>query len=204
MPSGISRSLAALREAIHASPTALPKALSEIYARVLKEIEHLQQSIRTVETALRTLTRRDPIVRNLRKICGVGPLIATALRGAVGEIERFPTGRHFASWLGLTAREYSTGGRQRLGRISLRGDRYLRTLLVNGARSALMAANRFYCSGDRRLDQLRTWALEIQRRRGLNPATVALANKLARIIWATWRYQRPFDGNWQPRPTASG
>ena len=109
-------------------------------------------------------------------------MIATALRGTVGDIERFPSGRHFASWLGLTAREYSTGGRQSLGRIRRRGDRYRRTLLVNGARSALMAANRFYVSGDRRLDQQRTWVLEIQRRRGLNPATVALANKLARII----------------------
>lgn len=204
MPSGRQRSLMALREALHGSPTVLPAALVAIYVRVLEEIEHLQENIRAIETALRTLTRRDPIVRGLRQICGVGPLIATALRGAVGDIERFRSGRHFASWLGLTAREYSTGGRQHLGRISRRGDRYLRTLLVNGARSALMAANRFYCTGDRRLDRVRAWAVDIQRRCGINRATVALANKLARIIWATWRYQRPFDGNWQTQLTPSG
>jgi Transposase IS116/IS110/IS902 family len=89
-----------------------------------------------------------------------------------------------------------SGERQRLGRVSRQGDHYLRTLLVNGARSALMAANRFYPPGGPPLDRLRLWALGIEQRRGLNKATVALANKLARIIWATWRYERPFDGNW--------
>jgi transposase len=79
---------------------------------------------------------------------------------------------------------------------------YVRTLLVNGARSALLAANRFSTPGGRPLDRLRLWALAIQHRRGLNKATIALANKLARIIWATWRYQRPFDGNW-PGSTAA-
>ena len=155
-----------------------------------------------IEVTLRKLTRGDPVVRNLLQICGVGPLIATALQATVGNIERFPSGRHLACWLGLTAREYSTGGRHRLGRISRRGDRYLRTLLVNGARSALLAAKRFFHPEGRPLDRLRTWASGILQRRGLNQATVALANKLARIIWATWRYQRPFDGNWQGRPVA--
>jgi transposase len=89
-----------------------------------------------------------------------------------------------------------------MGRISRRGDRHLRTLLVNGARSALMAANRFPTPGGRPLDALRVSALRVQHRCGLNKATVALANKLARVIWATWRHQRPFDGDWGQRINA--
>jgi transposase len=116
----------------------------------------------------------------------------------VGDIQRFPTGRHLASWLGLTAREHSSGERRRLGGISKRGDVYLRTLLVHGARSALQAAGRAARAG-RELDRLRTWALETEQRCGTNKATVALANKLARIIWAVWRHERAFDGNWQPQ-----
>jgi transposase len=95
----------------------------------------------------------------------------------------------FASWLGLTPREYSSGECRRLGSISKRGDVYLRTLLVHGARSALMAAHRQQRTG-RPLDRLRQRALACQRQRGHNVATVALANRMARIIWATWKHGR--------------
>jgi transposase len=89
-----------------------------------------------------------------------------------------------------------------IGRISKQGDVYLRTLLVHGARSALCAAARAQQAGHT-LDRLRTWALATERRRGRNKATVALANKLARIIWATWRYQRTFNGDWSARPVTA-
>jgi len=98
--------------------------------------------------------------------------------------------------LGITAREHSSGERRRLGSISKQGDVYLRTLLVHGARSALLAAKRAAQAG-RPVDRLRSWALQTEQRCGYNKATVALANKVARIIWATWRYQRPFNGDWQ-------
>lgn len=109
----------------------------------------------------------------------MGPLIATAVRATMGEIERFTSGGHLACWLRLTAREHSTGGRHRLGRISRAGDTYVRSLLVNGARSALLTANRFSTPGGRSLDRLRIWTVAVQHRHGLNKATVALANKLA-------------------------
>ena len=92
---------------------------------------------------------------------------------------RFPDGRHFASALGLTANEHSSGPQRRLGGISKRGDIYLRQLLIHGARSVLCHAKR-----RRELDPLREWALRTQDRRGHNVAAVALANKLARIVWA--------------------
>ena len=84
----------------------------------------------------------DSAVRQLREIPGIGLLTGTALRASVCDIQRFPSGRHFASWLGLTARERSSAESRRLGSISKRGDIYLRTLLVHGARSALLAARR--------------------------------------------------------------
>jgi transposase len=204
IPVGLKRGLQALRTAVHTSPSGVPAVLTEVCARVLQEVEQLQQGMTDLETILRDLTRKDPVVRDLMLIPGVGLLTATALRATVGEIERFPSGRHFACWLGLTAREYSTGERRRLGRISRREDVYVRSLLVNGARSALLAANRSLTQGGRRLDRLRTWALQTQHRCGLNKTTVALANKLARIVWATWRYQRPFNGHWPDRAAASG
>src|SRR5262249_10341369 len=96
--------------------------------------------------------------------------------------QRFPSTRHFASYLGLVPRERSTGAIRRLGRISKRGDVYLRTLLIHGARSALRAAATYT-----QPDQLRSRALEVQKRRGPKKAAVARANKIARVVWKVWR-----------------
>jgi transposase len=144
---------------------------------------------------LRELTREDAVVQKLLKIPGIGLLTASALRAIIVDIQRFPSGRHLASWLGLTSREYSSGERRTLGAISKRGDVYLRTLLIHAGRSALQAAGRA-ARAERPLTRLQTWVLETERRRGHNKATVALANKLARIVWATWAHDRVFDGNW--------
>jgi transposase len=195
IPVGIERGLYAVREALESAENGLPDVLRPLVQDTLQEMATLKQRIEQIERQLQELTREDPIVRQLQQIPGVGLLIATAMRAAVGDIQRFPSGRHLACWLGITAREHSSGEQRRLGPISKQGDVYLRTLLVHGARSALQAAQRAAQAG-RPLDRLRAWALQTQQRCGCNKATVALANKLARIIWATWRYQRPFDGNW--------
>jgi len=134
------------------------------------------------------MARGSDSIGRLRTISGVGLLTATALVAFVGDVQRFPSGRHFASYLGLTPRETSSGLRRRLGAISKRGDPYLRMLLIHGARSVLCHAKR--TKGKR--DPLRAWALERERARGHNKAAVALANKLARIVWAVWRHGRPF------------
>jgi transposase len=173
----------------------VPPGARHALTRMLQEITALEQQIDTLERELATLSRSDERVRQMREIPGIGLLTSTAIRATVGDIQRFPSGRHFASWLGLTAREHSSAEHRRLGAISKRGDVYLRTLLVHGARSALLAAHRAQQSG-RPLDRLRQRALDCERQRGHNKATVALANRLARILWATWKYERPFDGNW--------
>jgi len=195
LPVGAPRGLTALRGQLAALETDLPAALRPILAEVLAEIAQLEQRIASVERQLQALTCEDPIVQQLQSVPGVGLLTATALRAAIVEIQRFPSGRHLASWLGLTAREHSSGERRRLGRISKRGDTYLRTLLIHCARALLRAASAAALQG-RPPDRLRRWALGTIQRCGYNKATVATANKLARIIWATWRHARPFDGNW--------
>ena len=172
----------------------VPAALQALMSQMLSDLDQLEQRIVQAERQIAGVTRGDEVVQRLRQIPGVGLLTSTALRATVGSIERFGSARRFASWLGLTPREYSSGERRRLGGISKQGDTYLRTLLVHGARSVLLAAHRQHLQG-RPLDRLRQWALKCKQLRGHNVTTVALANRLARIVWAIWKYRRSFDGN---------
>ena len=158
-----------------------PTALRELLSKMCEEIGLYERSIRTSEVELERLCKQMPIVAQLRTIPGIGLLIATAMIGAVGEAHRFKSGRRFASYLGLTPKENSSGGKRRLGRISKRGNPYLRHLLIHGARSLLRAAKT-----KTRLDRLRSWALEKRASRGAHKGAAAVANKLARIAWAVW------------------
>jgi len=166
----------------------LPEALRPVLSEAAREIRELEARICGVEQQLEGLARESSVVTRLRTIPGVGLLTATALVAFVGDVARFPSGRHLASYLGLTPRETSSGLQRRLGRISKRGDPYLRMLLIHGARSVLCHAKRT----QREHDGLRRWALERVRARGHNKAAVALANKLARIAWAVCRSERAY------------
>ena len=166
----------------------LPDALRPALTEAAREIGELETRIRAVEQQLERMACESFLVSRLRTIPGVGLLTATALVAFVGDVQRFPSGRHFASYLGLTPRESSSGLQRRLGRISKRGDPYLRTLLIHGARSVLCHAKKAKTERDR----LRTWALERERARGHNKAAVALANKLARIVWGVWKHDRAY------------
>ena len=123
---------------------------------------------------------------------GVGLITATALSAGIGDFARFPSGRHFASALGLTPREYSSGGTRKLGRITKQGDVFLRTLLIHGARSALIVAATARKRGQP-LDRTQQWALALAERKGHNKAAVALANKVARRLWASEHHGTSFD-----------
>ena len=166
----------------------LPDALRPVFSEAAREIGELETRIREVERQLEGLASESALIARLRTIPGVGLLTATALVAFVGDVQRFPSGRHLASYLGLTPRESSSGLQRRLGGISKRGDPYLRMLLIHGARSILCHAKKAKSGPDR----LRAWALERERDRGHNKAAVALANKLARIVWAVWRHERPY------------
>ena len=165
----------------------LPDALRPALAEACTEIRQLEDRLRLVEKQLEALAHQTPAVARLRSIPGVGLITATALVAFVGDVQRFPSGRHFASYLGLTPRERSSGLVRRLGSISKRGDVYLRMLLTHGARAVLWKAAARPDPG-----RLRSWALQVQRLRGHNKAAIALANKLARIVWAVWKHDTDF------------
>jgi len=143
----------------------------------------------------RTCRSRDnQAVATLAQIQGIGLLTSTALVAAAGSPHHFKSGRHFSAWLGITPREFSSGNRRYLGRISKQGDKYLRTLLIHGARSVLIQAQS-RSQAAQPLNRLQRWAVQLQQRVGHNKAAVGLANKLARICWAVWQHQRDYDGN---------
>ncbi len=181
IPVGSRRVTPQIRTWLAASESPIPAPLCNLLLEACEEIGELDRRVRGVELQLEMLGKQMDTVSRLRTIPGVGPLTSTALVALVGDISRFPSGRHFASYLGLTPREHSSGAIRRLGRISKRGDVYLRMLLIHGARSVLLHAKR-----RPNPDPLRRWALGVAQARGHNIATVALANRLARIIWAVW------------------
>jgi transposase len=166
----------------------IPAYLRDSLFEALEEVRDLEAKAAHLKDQLQRLGDRIPTVQYLLTIPGIGILSATALLSTVGDINRFSTGRSLANYLGLTPREASSGLRRRLGRISKRGDPYTRMLLVHGARSALLAAHRV-----QEPDQLQAWAIPTANTRGHNIATVALANRIARIAWRVWRDQRPFQ-----------
>ena len=152
-----------------------PDALRAVLANMCEEIRALEESIRKTEGQLEALAKDIPVIAQLRTIPGIGLITSTALVAFVGDAQRFKNGRRFASYLGLTPKENSSGGKRRLGRISKQGNPYLRHLLIHCARSMLRAAGT-----KRELDRLRSWALEKVASRGSHKGAAAVANKLAR------------------------
>ncbi len=173
--------------------SAVPPMLRDTLKLLIEEIRLLEARIAQLERELTLAAKASAACTTLLSVPGIGLLTATALVAATGgSVSHFKDARHFASWFGLTPKEYSSGGSRHLGRISKRGDRYLRMLLTHGARSVLRAATLAQRCG-RPLDPLRLWGLAVQSRSNHNKATCALANKLARICYATLRDQEPYE-----------
>ena len=147
----------------------------------------LDERIETVTGEIDELSRVEAKCRRLRSVPGIGPLISTAMVAAIGNGEAFDRGRDFAAWLGLVPRQYSTGGRSILGRISKRGSKYLRTLLIQAAKVLLMRPLNWprFSFGP--------WLKTASERLHPNKLAVALANKLARIAWSVLRHDKAFD-----------
>ncbi|MDB5970213.1 MAG: family transposase [Hydrocarboniphaga sp.] len=161
---------------------------------MLEEIRQLEHRTVQAERDLAAMTRHDPAVQILQKVSGIGLLTSTALVASAGDARHFRSGRYFASWLGLTPREHSSGNTRRLGGISKRGDSYVRMLLIHGARSVMLRAKQQLRSG-RPLNRLQQWAVDLDGRVGHNKAATGLANKIARIAWACWMHGTDFNGN---------
>ena len=164
---------------------ALPVLAREAIAELREHLSHLDERISRHERQLIALAKEHEPARRIQNLCGVGPLTASALTASMASGHEFANGRQFAAWLGLVPRQYSTGGKTRLGRITKRGDAYLRTLLMLGARAVLQ-------SGAQKTDRLSRWAMAVRARRGYHRAIIAVAAKNARIIWALLAKNRDF------------
>jgi len=173
--------------------SSVPQLLRPAMNALIEEIRLLEARVARLEQQLSEAAKQSPACETLLSVPGIGLLTATAMVAATGGgVSHYKSARHFASWFGLVPKEHSSGHTRHLGRISKRGDRYLRMLLTHGARSVLRAATVAQRCG-KPLDPLRTWALALQSRSNHNKATCALANKLARICYATLRDQEPFE-----------
>lgn len=173
--------VASLRRAVPCWLEDADNGLSDDFRLLLMQLQqdlhYLDERVQGLDTQVSQHAQQDPVAQKLTSLRGVGPLTATALAIALGDGSAFKRGRDFAASIGLTPRQHSTGGRDRLLGISKRGDGYLRTLLIHGARTVLRHA-------DKHDDNLSRWAQDLAARRHPNVAAVALANKTARMAWA--------------------
>jgi transposase len=178
------KELSALRRALPCWLEDADNGLTARFRRLLDglwgDLSALDERVAELDGEMAVLARSEPAMR-LQQLRGVGPMIATALVAAVGDATQFTNGRQLAASLGLTPRQHSSGGKERLLGISKRGDAYLRTLMIHGARSAIRTAK----TKDDRVSQ---WALRVAARSHPNVAAVALANKTARMAWAMLRH----------------
>ena len=191
-PVGINALRQALPQWLEDADNGLTDAFRVLLSGLADDVRMLDCRIADVDECVAKAVQADPVACRLLALRGVGPLTASALAGALGDGKAFGKGRDFAASLGLTPRQHSTGGKDRLLGISKRGDCYLRTLLVHGARSVIRQA-----AGKE--DGLSQWLNHLVARKHVNVATVALANKTARMAWAIVRNESGYD----PRLAAS-
>lgn len=202
VPVGARTVLARVTAVLDEPARSLPAILRQTVQALVDEVRQLEARVADIDRELTRIARDHVMAARLQQVPGVGVVTSTALIGAVAHIHAFRRGREFASWLGLTPRESTTGTRRYLGRISKRGDGYLRCLLTHGARAVLLAAQRTARDRPHRLTRLQHWAVSLATRRGHNKAAIALANKLARIIWALWSREADFHSPTVQMPAA--
>ena len=142
-----------------------------------QDLNRLDERVAEMDKKVHALAHSEPAAKRLLSIPGIGPISATAILSAVGDGKQFKRGRDLAAWMGLTPKQHSSGGKDRLLGISKRGDTYLRTLFIHGARAVLKVS-------DKKEDPRSRWIQNLCSRRNKNIAAVALANKNARIVWA--------------------
>lgn len=180
----------ALRRAVPDLLEDAGNGLSERFRRLLaqgrEQLTELDAHIEALTTELKAAAQEDDRARRLQTIPGFGPIVASVFAATLGDGGQYRRGREASASVGLVPRQHSTGGKSRLLGISKRGDRYLRCLLVHGARSVVIAAKR-------KDDPLSRWINRLRETRGINKATVALANKLTRIGWAVLRHNTVYQ-----------
>jgi transposase len=181
-------SRAVLADVIEDASNELSTMARLVMQRALEHWRELDEHLRWCDRQVGQHVRANPEAKRAAKVFGIGELGASALTAGVGDFKQFKSGHQFGAWLGMVPRQDSSGGKTRLGRITKRGDDYLRTLLIQGAKAAVMSA-------DKRDDATSRWLAQLTARVGWQKACVAMANKNARILWAVMTREEGFDPN---------
>ncbi|MGY4024097.1 IS110 family RNA-guided transposase [Aeromonas sobria] len=189
IPKGIAHIGKHLPEILEEYENGLPGTFRQLLERLGEHLKALDRQVQELEVQLQSWHRENVARKKLAQIPGIGPITASALIASVGDAKSFKNGRQLAAWLGLVPRQHSSGGKQTLLGISKRGDSYLRTLLIHGARAVLRVA-------ERKAQHANSWLAGVMGRRNHNVAAVALANKNARIVWALLAQEREYEANY--------
>ena len=186
IPQGIGYIGKRLPEILEDGENGLPGIFRQLIARLGDHLKELDRQVQDLEVQIQAWHRESVASRKLAQIPGIGPITASALVASIGNARNFESGRQLAAWLGLVPRQSSSGGKQTLLGISKRGDTYLRTLLIHGARAVIRVA-------ERKAAYAGSWLAEVMARRHKNVAAVAQANKNARIVWALLAHERDYE-----------
>jgi len=184
IPQGISNITKLVPDLLEDASNELPGMFRLLVDRLMDHFKELYRQVAEIDMQIKAWHRQSELSCKLEKIPGVGPVTATALVATIGDAKNFDNGRQVAAWLGLVPRQHSSGGKSNLLGISKRGDSYLRMLLIHCARAVIFSA--------KRKGVQEGWVHELVKRRNHNIAAVALANKIARTVWALWAHDREF------------
>lgn len=185
VPQGLAHVTKRVPRLIDEARNELPGEFRGLIGRLLDHLRLLQRQVEETELLIRAWHGASDASQRLAKVPGIGPLTASALTATVGDAKNFANGRQFAAWLGLVPRQHSSGGKATLLGMSKRGDAYLRTLLIHGARSVIYRVTQG--------TDPENWLTKLVVRRNRNVAAVALANKTARVVWALLYHHREFQ-----------
>ena len=177
---------AVLADVIEDASNELSTTARLVVQRAFEQWREIDEHMRWCDSQVGQHVRNTPAAKRVAKIIGIGELGASALVASIGDFKQFKSGHQLGSWLGIVPSQNSSGGKTSLGRITKRGDEYLRTLLIQGAKAAVMSA-------DKRKDPISLWLVQLTARVGWQKACVAMANKNARILWAVMTRDQGFD-----------
>jgi transposase len=189
IPKGIGHIAKQLPEILEDGENGLPGMMRELIVRLGENLKAMDKHVGELEQQIKRWHRQNERSCKLEAIAGIGPITASALVATVGDAKSFKNARQVPAWLGMVPRHQGTGGKVVLGRISKRGDAYLRTLLIHGARSVIAQI-------ERKPQQADGWLKKLIARRNKNIAAVALAAKNARIAWALLANERDYQSNY--------
>ena len=188
VPQGIAYIAQRVPPLIEDAENELPGTFRLLIQRLLDHLKVLQEQVDEIEVQIKAWHRASEASQRLEKVPGIGPLTASALVASIGDAKNFDNGRQFAAWLGVVPRQHSSGGKPTLLGMSKRGDAYLRTMLIHGARSVIYRATQ-KADPD-------SWLVKLTTRRNKNVAAVAMANKTARTVWALLAHGREFKAGY--------